>query len=92
MLDVKEIEYRSLNVDIDGFVTFSDYFFDDIFSAWSIHSKLNKSRQQVCLAIDDVSNALTKLKIQYEITERKLNQLFVELEKIYNSNVESLKS
>jgi len=92
LLDVKEIEYRSLNVDVDGFVTFSDYFFDDIFSAWSIHSKLNKSRQQVSLAIDDVSNALLKLRGQYEITERKLTQLFGEMEKIYNLNVESLNS
>ncbi len=91
LLDLKGIEYRNLNVDVDGFVTFADYFFDDIFSAWSIHSKLNKSRQQVSLVIDDISNALLKLKSQYEITEAKLKGISTEIEKIYNSNGESLK-
>lgn len=91
LLDLKGIHYRTLNVNVDGFVTFSDYFFDDIFSAWSIHSKLNKSRQQVGQIMDDISNALLKLKSQYEITEGKLAQICTDIEKIYNSNVESLK-
>ena len=90
LLDLKGIEYRSLTVDVDGFVTFSDYFSDDIFSAWSIHSKLNKSRQQVSQVIDDISNALLKLKSQYEIAEIKLAEIYADIEKIYNSNVESL--
>ena len=91
LLDLKGIEFRSLNVDVDGFVTFSDYFFDDVFSAWSIHSKLNKSRQQVRQVIDDISNALLKLQSQYNITEMKLSEISADINKIYNSNGESLK-
>lgn len=91
LLDLKGVEFRSLSVDVDGFVTFSDYFFDDIFSAWSIHSKLNKSREQVRQIIDDISNALIKLKSQYEIAEVKLSEITADIEEIYNSNGESLK-
>lgn len=91
LLDLKGIEFRSLNVDVDGFVTFSDYFFDDVFSAWSVHSKLNTSRQQVRQVIDDISNALLKLQSQYNITEMKLSEISADVKKIYNSTGESLK-
>ena len=59
LLDIQEIDTRSLKIDRDSFVTFADYFFDDIFSAWSIHSKIHSS-------IDRIENTLSGLNRIYE--------------------------
>ncbi len=55
LLDLQKIRMNHLMIETDSFITFSDYFFDDIFSAWSVHSKINK-------AIDRVNETITKLK------------------------------
>lgn len=91
LLDVQEMSHRTLKVNVDGFVTFADYFFDDIFSAWSVHSKLNHSRQQIQNVMDDVSNTLIKLSKQLGLTEKKKAEIYNEIEQIYNTNIESLK-
>ncbi|MFJ7951847.1 hypothetical protein ACIQZG_10005 [Lysinibacillus sp. NPDC096418] len=61
LLDVQNMYTQSLHVETDGFVKFADYFFDDIFSAWSVHSKISTAREQVSRVQDDVHNTLRRL-------------------------------
>ncbi|MFJ7735529.1 hypothetical protein ACIQ2D_04210 [Lysinibacillus sp. NPDC097287] len=61
LLDVQNMSTESLHVETDGFVKFADYFFDDIFSAWSVHSKISTAREQVSRVQDDVHNTLRRL-------------------------------
>lgn len=61
LLDVQNMHTQSLHVETDGFVKFADYFFDDIFSAWSVHSKISTAREQVSRVQDDVHNTLRRL-------------------------------
>lgn len=71
LLDVEELDAKNLEVTTDGFVKFADYFFDDIFSAWSIHSKISSSKEQITKVTGDVRNTLNKLKKKQEIVEKE---------------------
>lgn len=75
LLDIQEMKHNTLQIDTDGFVKFADYFFDDIFSAWSIHSKISTSTNQIARVLDDVSNTLLSLQQKLDMAERKKEQL-----------------
>ncbi|WP_332645259.1 hypothetical protein [Lysinibacillus sp. 54212] len=85
LLDIQEIKNDTLQVDTDGFVKFADFFFDDIFSAWSIHSKISTSTNQISRVLDDVSNTLIALQQKVEIAERKKEQLSAEKDKLISN-------
>ncbi|MGM9948577.1 MAG: hypothetical protein ACI33P_00560 [Lysinibacillus sp.] len=78
LLDVQEMRHESLQIETDGFVKFADYFFDDIFSAWSVHSKIATSKNQIRRVLDDVANTLNELKGKMALAEEKKKQLAAE--------------
>ncbi len=78
LLDVQEMRHDTLQIETDGFVKFADYFFDDIFSAWSIHSKIATSKNQIRRVLDDVANTLNELKNKMMLAEEKKKQLAVQ--------------
>ncbi|TFE02369.1 hypothetical protein [Jeotgalibacillus salarius] len=45
--DVKDETTESMDVERGSFITFADYFLDDIFSEWTIHSRINDSISKV---------------------------------------------
>lgn len=84
LLDVQEISTKSLHVETDGFVKFADYFFDDIFSAWSVHSKISTAREQVSRVQDDVHNTIWRLQDKHHKAVDYLQSLEKEKECIFN--------
>ena len=82
LLDVQSMSAQSLHVETDGFVKFADYFFDDIFSAWSVHAKISTAREQVSRVQDDVHNTLWRLqekqtKAQEYLAKLKQEQIMI---------------
>ena len=75
LLDVQEMRHDTLQIETDGFVKFADYFFDDIFSEWSIHSKIATSKNQIRRVLDDVANTLNELKKKMALAEETKEQL-----------------
>lgn len=75
LLDIQEMRQDTLEIETDGFVKFADYFFDDIFSAWSVHSKIATSTSQVGRVLDDVVNTMRELKEKLAKAEDKKRQL-----------------
>lgn len=72
LADVRESSTGGLQVERGSFVTFADYFFDDIFSEWTIHSRINTSIDNVEAMKTKVSNMVTELKTRKEeVTARK---------------------
>ncbi|MGN7479779.1 hypothetical protein ACTHOQ_18315 [Solibacillus silvestris] len=90
LLDVKEIRQDSLVIDTDGFVMFTDYFFDNIFTDWSIHSKITTSMNQISRVQDDVANTIRELEQKLNITLRKEVELLREKEGILNADDQTL--
>lgn len=61
--DVRGIE--NMNVDVGGFLTFADFFFDGLIADVWVQSKINDSRRQVQEAISRVEYILRQLKAYY---------------------------
>ncbi|OBW60124.1 hypothetical protein A9986_02795 [Solibacillus silvestris] len=90
LLDIKEIRQKTLEVHTDGFVMFTDYFFDNIFTDWSIHSKITTAIDQILRVQDDVANTLRDLKQKLSMTIEKEQALLIEKESILNADDQSL--
>lgn len=58
--DIRNLE--NLNVDIDGFLTFADFFFDGFVADIFVQSKIRKGQQQVREAIRRVEDILSSLR------------------------------
>lgn len=43
-----------MDVSMDGFVKFSDYFFDGLFADWTVMDKIKQSQSQINKTIDDI--------------------------------------
>ena len=54
-----------LKVDISGFLTFADFFFDGIIADYLVQSKIAEARSQVEQAISIVEQLLADLRAQY---------------------------
>ena len=58
--DIRDLE--NLNVDIDGFLTLADFFFDGFVADIFVQSKIRKGQQQVREAIRRVEDILSSLR------------------------------
>lgn len=65
-------EFTDLKVELSGFTTFADFFFDGFFVDWFVQSKINDS-------IDNVNNAISKVDGIVSNLEGHLNSLNSEL-------------
>ncbi|ATP39955.1 hypothetical protein CSE16_07770 [Solibacillus sp. R5-41] len=83
LLDVQQMKQDTLNIDTDGLVKFADYFFDDIFSAWSIHSKISTSMNQISRVQDDVNNTLQQLQMKLDVSLEKKQEIMTQKQVIY---------
>ena len=59
--DIRDVE--NLNIDIDGFLAFADFFFDGFVADIFVQSKIRKGQQQVREAIRRVEDILSTLQI-----------------------------
>ncbi len=58
--DVRAIQ--NMQIDVGGFLTFADFFFDGIVADWLVQSKILNARKQVADAIAQVEWILGKLR------------------------------
>lgn len=60
--ELRYIEVSSqLKIEIEGFVTFADFFFDSLLADWYVQSRLKKSSEEVEDAMRQISDILEKL-------------------------------
>lgn len=52
----------NLNIEVVGFLTFADWFFDGFVADWLVQDKINKARNQVEEAIQRTENILKQLR------------------------------
>lgn len=61
-----------LNVQIDGFLQFADYFFDNLFTDWAVMEKIHNSQLQVENTGDQIRRLIEKLgQIKEEVQRQK---------------------
>ena len=81
LADVDMENRANLQVNIQGFLRFADYFFDNIFTDWTVLNRINESKKQVLETKTKILHLLEFLKEtqrrgaqQKEETEEKLAQ------------------
>ena len=60
--ELQDVEIPQLNQEIDGFLTFADFFFDGLFADLLVQSKINSSRRKIDDTIDRVSYLVNELR------------------------------
>ena len=75
-----------MNIKIDGFLQFADYFFDNLFTDWTVMEKIHNSQLQVENTGDQIESVMEKLKemkeqvqIQKKTVQEKLDELVVQI-------------
>lgn len=75
-----------LDVQVDGFLQFADYFFDNLFTDWAVMDKIHNSQLQVENTKDQIESVLEKLRgmkeevlKQREAVQSKLDELVVKV-------------
>lgn len=82
LLDIQQIKAENLSVERDNFVTFADYVFDDIFSAWSTHSKINNSIDRMIQTLRDLADISDQLKEQLKSDQNMLYNVELDIVQI----------
>ena len=61
--ELRDVEaIQNLQIDIGGFLTFADFFFDGLIADWLVQSKIQNARKQVADAIAQVEWILGSLR------------------------------
>lgn len=72
--------FADMQVRVDGFLRFADFFFDDLISAWVVLDRVGRSKEQVRQVQQQVQQALSRLGTMLNETERTALRLRGELD------------
>ena len=70
--DVNPHLLTDITIDIGGFATFADYFFDGLIADWIVQSRINDSLDNVSNMVKRVDNTLRSLQQEMRIVQNRL--------------------
>lgn len=82
LADVQNMNVKELTINQKDLLTFADYFFDNMFLDWMVHSKINNTKSQIVRLLSDVSMTVTELQKQKEVTLKEIDYLEQEEQKL----------
>lgn len=80
--------HADLQVQVDGFLRFADFFFDGLFCDWAVQSKIHSSEQQVRETRDRIQRVLRQLEVMETEVDSDIRKLKAERESIIVSMAE----
>lgn len=72
--------HADMQVNVDGFLRFADYFFDGLFVDWAVLDKINRAQYQVQETKNQVVGVLSQLNFMLRTAEQEREQLENKLE------------
>ena len=72
----------NMQVNIDGFLRFADYFFDGLFADWAVGDKISQSMNSVSSTRDKISRTLDKLNEMEKAADRGITSLKQQLDEL----------
>ena len=69
-----------MQVNVDGFLRFADYFFDGLFADWAVLDKISRSKEQVQSTRRQIESVLTRLDGMQRAVEQEQIQLETKLD------------
>ncbi|MDG5470459.1 hypothetical protein P6709_01780 [Jeotgalibacillus sp. ET6] len=73
--DIDNVFSDDLRIDRGSFLTFADYFFDDLFSEWTVHSRINKTMDNLKNVLHQAEQTCEDLKVQITNAEDQLAEV-----------------
>lgn len=79
--ELSDVEIRAdMQVTIEGFLRFADYFFDGLFADWAVLDHIHQSQQQVQSTYEQIEKLLSQLKAMQASTEAEITRLTATLD------------
>ena len=74
--------HADMQVNVDGFLRFADYFFDGLFADWAVGDKISQSHASVQKVKNDIRSALSKLERMEEKADTEISALEDKIEEL----------
>jgi chromosome segregation ATPase len=75
LMDVQNAATESFNVNHNDFFTFTDIFFDNIFSDWAVHSRITDAKSKLNSVLNDVRRVQDQLRRKRDEATEELKRL-----------------
>ena len=72
----------NMQVNVDGFLRFADYFFDGLFADWAVGDRINQSMNSVSGTKSQISRTLDKLSSMEKAADSEISRLKLQLEEL----------
>ena len=72
----------NMQVNVDGFLRFADYFFDGLFADWAVGDKISQSMNSVSSTKSQIIRTLDKLNEMEKAADREIESLKLQLEEL----------
>lgn len=81
--ELADVEIRAdMQVKIEGFLKFADFFFDGLFADWAVLDRIHDAQGQVRQTRDQIDGVLARLEAMEQDTGRELAELEAERERL----------
>ena len=70
----------NMQVNVDGFLRFADYFFDGLFADWAVGDKISQSQSSVSATKSQISRMIDKLSSMDAASDREIQNLKAQLD------------
>lgn len=74
--------HADMQVSIDGFLRFADYFFDGLFADWAVGDKISESQSSVQKVKGQIRSALSKLERMEKDADAQIHSLEAKIEEM----------
>lgn len=74
--------HADMQVSIDGFLRFADYFFDGLFADWAVGDKISESQSSVQKVKGQIRSALSKLESMEKDADTQVHSLELKIEEL----------
>lgn len=74
--------HADMQVNVDGFLRFADYFFDGLFADWAVLDRIGQSESQVLSTKNQINSVLSRLKSMVESVKREQEQVKRKLDEL----------
>ena len=64
-----------MQINVDGFLRFADYFFDGLFADWAVLDKISQSKDQMQNTKQKIESVLSRLKAMMRSVEQEQTQM-----------------
>ncbi len=85
LMDVQNIASKSFTVNQNDIWTFTDLFFDNIFSDWMVHSRITDAKEKLNDVLKDVRRVLDQLARKHDEMTHTLERLDVQEREVIES-------